>query len=760
MSAQVHLGLTFYGGISLAVFEAGIAYELVRAVQFSRTEDKPDGVPEIHVDVITGTSAGGLAAVQMAAALAGTNTEAVLAEMLKIWANDADIRKLLPTAAFDQQGLLDNQRLRECAEDVLKLAAEEGGEQRLEDDLDAYLTLTNLSGLREPVALTDDPGAPVFPTTRHVEYEGFRFDDVTDPAQRQRFVDAAVITAGFPVAFPPALKASTEIDEGKPEPERTRFVYVDGGVMDNRPLGRALDAIAEKPAPQRLFFFIDPNETWVPPSYGAGDAADRRIDPWGVYSKIGPVARSDSIFNDLARVRGMYDDLAILDPLSRQAFESPAWRADLLRAYPQVVQRRFNPEAWGLWQMVEKAVGPEVQAAWDRVGRQERFALRARLHEFVDHMVDTTDLTEARAAQIKFAIDTAPGWKGYYEALRGLRETDKRFRQLKYRLWHDHFRHGPRPGTQLSEELQGLVREAFEALDAAAERLRGEREGLARQLLEAADLQGLDLAAATHCQGEIRACFRAYAQAMQVLESLAGIRRTPNLSVRRITPFDIYAEGTDLASVRPLAGGALGSFGGFFDKSWRINDFLVGRLAMRVQLRRHGLIPEGAAFDRYLAWSNGRDAGVIDRLKADPSERDRAAESPECEALRRLATLEFPAGGFASDADKPAPLLAADAMDPGALPGSRVGPIVRQLLDSVRRILRMNQDRPFYRVLRNLLSPLLGVVGGLLLITERSFGLRVPDAGDSTQTFIKRFIWVIGWLAIAAFVLILYMLSR
>ena len=62
MSAKVNLGLTFYGGVSLAVFEAGIAYELVRAVQFSRAANRSVEVPEIHVNVVTGTSAGGLAA--------------------------------------------------------------------------------------------------------------------------------------------------------------------------------------------------------------------------------------------------------------------------------------------------------------------------------------------------------------------------------------------------------------------------------------------------------------------------------------------------------------------------------------------------------------------------------------------------------------------------------------------------------------------------------------------------------------------------
>ena len=223
MSAKVNLGLTFYGGVSLAVFEAGIAYELVRAVQFSRAANRPAEVPEIHVDVVTGTSAGGLAALQLAAALAGCNTEAVLAKILSIWANDADITSLLPEPRFKGQGFLDNRRLRECVESILETGSAPIG-QRLEDDL---------------------------------------------------------------------------------------------------------------------------NETWVPPSYGAGDLDHRRLDPAGIYLSLSAVARSDSIYHDLQRVRGMCDALAVLEPLSRLSFSDADFRRKLLDtdAYQQIVTRNLNPEA-------------------------------------------------------------------------------------------------------------------------------------------------------------------------------------------------------------------------------------------------------------------------------------------------------------------------------------------------------------------------------------------------------------------------------
>jgi predicted acylesterase/phospholipase RssA len=732
MNAKVNVGLTFYGGVSLAVFEAGIAYELVRAVQFSRIGNRPGQVPEIHVDVVTGTSAGGLAAVQLAAALAGSNTEAVLAKILAIWANDADILSLLPESRFQGQGFLDNRRLSECVESILETASAPVG-KRLEDDLEAVLTLTNLSGLCEPVVLAEDAVGPAFPTTRYVEYERFNADQVTHRDHRQRFIDAATITAGFPVAFPPMLKTSGAIEENKAPADATRFVYIDGGVMDNRPIGVALDAIAEKPAPQRLFFFIDPNETWVPPSYGAGDLDDRRLDPAGIYLKLNGVARSDSIYHDLQRVRGMCDALAVLEPLSRLIFLDADFRRKLLStdAYQQIVTRTLNPEAHALWQLVQNAVGAEVRAQWARVHDQERFSLRARMHEFVDRLAEEGAIGATEVEKIGAAIDTIPAWPAYYIALGELRALDRRFRQLSWELWHDHFRHmqpGP-SGAQtgqapLPEPLQQRIANAFEALAEAAAKLREIREAIAVQMLEAEVLA--ELKAGPELKQELQSRFFDYARAMQVLEALAGIRSSPNLTVRRMTPFDIYPPGTDLTQAKPLAGGAVGAFGGFLDKEWRLNDFFVGRRAMRAHLQREQLIPETALED-YLAWSKSADLSTAERLSPSSAERD---------ALTRFAGL----GGAAG-----APTLQPHEMAVDMLPGSRIAYILRKLLGSTHRLLRMNANAMPYRAL-SVLTPVLPVLAALVWMLEQSLRPLPHAYGDTSKALNDRLKWYAGVL--------------
>jgi predicted acylesterase/phospholipase RssA len=734
MYAKANLGLTFYGGVSLAVFEAGIAYELIRAVQFSRAGDRPADVPEIHVDVVSGTSAGGLAAVQLAAALAGANTEAVLAKMLSIWANDADILSLLPGRRFQGQGFLDNRRLRECVESILETASVPVG-QPLETDLDAVLTLTNLSGLCEPVVLAEDASGPAFPTTRYVEYERFSADQVTDRGHRQRFIDAATATAGFPVAFPPLLKTSGAIDENKAPGDATRFVYIDGGVMDNRPIGVALDAVAEKPAPRRLFFFIDPNETWVPPSYGAGDLDDRRLDPASIYLNLNGVARSDSIYHDLQRVRGMCDALAVLEPLSRLIFDDADFRRKLLDtdAYQQIVTRTLNREAHALWQLVRHAVGAEVSAQWARVHDQERFSLRARMHEFVNRLADSGEIATPAVEKIGNAIDTIPAWPAYYIALGELRALDRRFRQLVWELWHDYFRHRLASPTQkataqapLPEALQQRIAKAFEALAEAAAKLRKIREAIAQHMLDAEVLA--ELKASPALKQELTERFFDYARAMQVLEALAGIRSSPNLTVRRMTPFDIYPPGTDLTQAKPLAGGSVGAFGGFLEKEWRLNDFFVGRRAMREHLQREQLIPK-TALDAYLAWSESADLNAAERLSPNSSER---------EALTRFAAL----GGAAGT-----PTLQPHEMAVDMLPGSRIAYILRKLLASTRRLLVMNANAMPYRAL-SVLSPVLPMVAAMVWILEQSLRPVPHSAGDSSKALQERLKWYVGILCL------------
>lgn len=792
MPRSIRLALTFYGGVSLAVFQAGVAYELVRAVQFSRLAERrrltgaaaavaapndanppdpnpanPDqarpnpshwaaadlaAMPQLHVDVISGTSSGGMAAIQLVMALGGTHPEGVLAQMLRTWIEHADFNHLIPAPNCTEQGLLSTAPSRAIMTNFLRTARKQpsdpdGLPQRLEPDLDCYLALTNLSGLREPVVLSEParPGGAAqhaFPTTRHCEHEHIRAADVIDskPLQEARIVDAVLATAGFPVAFAPISRHSSEVREDRREEERTSFLYIDGGVVDNQPLTIALDALAERPASDRRLFFVDPRITWAQPGYGPLEPDLTDLDPLSVYLRLSAVARADSIHQDLERLRRMRDDLDLLAQMQGRVFRDDSFRQALLAVYPDLVTRRFHAGAWALWQLIAPRgdaspalVGPTVQQAWAAVCAQERFALRARLGEYLNLLAACTPadlgvvpfpypVPPALAAARALVADQTH-WVDYYQALDAVRALDARFRQLRYEVWEGHLGLG-RTGP-LDAPLQAKITAALSDLHRHAETLRQVRLALIEAVADA--LVGPAHEAVAAC----RADFLDYARAMQVLESLAGVSLAGELRVRRITPFDLYADSSEREQLSPVAGGSLGAFGGFLHREWRENDFLVGRLVMRRWLRDEGLVPADC-LSAYLDWSRGRDLALATHPDLAAAERG---------LLQRLWEIDRPLPPYADDETKPDCLLRRPAMALERLPGSRVLHSGRALLRSLRRVQRQNCGKPLYRLL-GLLSPALLALRALSWALERSLLWPTLAGEDSTDAVLRRARWL------------------
>src|SRR5690349_13161476 len=67
---ETRIALTFFGGVSLAVYESGVAVEFFRLVTGDGIYRKLlDRIGPVIVDIISGTSAGGLSAAFLATAL-------------------------------------------------------------------------------------------------------------------------------------------------------------------------------------------------------------------------------------------------------------------------------------------------------------------------------------------------------------------------------------------------------------------------------------------------------------------------------------------------------------------------------------------------------------------------------------------------------------------------------------------------------------------------------------------------------------------
>jgi patatin-related protein len=307
------------------------------------------------VDILSGTSAGGINAVYLAKALANGQT---IDQLKRLWVEEGDILKLINDAKSVEQldglkaqkpprSLLNSQRMYRrllealdgMEEDVP--SAEKSRSPYLEE-LDLFVTATDFRGLPIQLRLSDD----VVEERRHRNVFHFRYADEHSEEACNDFhagndpflAYAARCTSAFPFAFDPmklsdidsVLKTMTahrnledlglERDRwqrffpdyrqpaGGPthHPETydfTRRPFVDGGYLDNRPFGHAIDALAIRnsgvPVARKLIY-IDPS----PELSAQWSQGDDPINPVENVAAAFSLARYETIREDLQRVRG------------------------------------------------------------------------------------------------------------------------------------------------------------------------------------------------------------------------------------------------------------------------------------------------------------------------------------------------------------------------------------------------------------------------------------------------------------------------
>ncbi|MDB4894377.1 MAG: hypothetical protein JWN15_639, partial [Firmicutes bacterium] len=99
---ELRIALVMFGGTSLAVYMNGVVMELLALIRASQQQDSQsdywpvisNAAAEICIDIISGTSAGGLNALVLAHALATGSDAAGLKEL---WINTAQLDELLRT---------------------------------------------------------------------------------------------------------------------------------------------------------------------------------------------------------------------------------------------------------------------------------------------------------------------------------------------------------------------------------------------------------------------------------------------------------------------------------------------------------------------------------------------------------------------------------------------------------------------------------------------------------------------------------------
>ncbi|MEU9106036.1 DUF3376 domain-containing protein [Streptomyces xanthophaeus] len=310
LSKELRLALAMRGGVSLAVWMGGSCCEVAAL----RNKDgiygpllRDCGYEDVTVDVLAGTSAGGLNGVLLACHLVyGMPFDAGVRD---VWLELGDLESLLRRAA--RPGRVPDSLLRGDAafyqglRDKLELLIAQGSPpEEPPTALRLILTATRLRARPDRVRPT--LGQPLL-TGRSRAYFRFRHRTAADPAAAaltdfptgaargealNRLAYAARASSSFPGAFEPARPVTgtppttpTYVPEppnlwgissetGYPDPgSGGRVELVDGGLLDNIPVAWALRAIAGSPADRsvdRWLLFLQP----VPPYPSAPEEAE------------------------------------------------------------------------------------------------------------------------------------------------------------------------------------------------------------------------------------------------------------------------------------------------------------------------------------------------------------------------------------------------------------------------------------------------------------------------------------------------------
>jgi patatin-related protein len=298
---EIRCAVVLNGGVSLAVWMGGAVQEIDR---MTRDTGPYHGLLEwlrctARVDVISGTSAGGINGAALA--LAQANRAADLSSLRDVWVEEGDLEELLqrPFRGSPTSLLRGDDYFLPRLHETMRALAEAGGNSPdpTAPEPPSSLDLTITTTLLRPVETTtvDDFGESI-PQNVHEAFFRFRRpvpgdpDGAGDPFEPTALSTTAAelalasrCTSSFPVAFEPAfvpvwnheigdqkiedlgqewrrlhpnmgqrfsIENQHSFDPGDIGADRSRFV-ADGGVLANMPTRRALDAIAQVPPGDR-----------------------------------------------------------------------------------------------------------------------------------------------------------------------------------------------------------------------------------------------------------------------------------------------------------------------------------------------------------------------------------------------------------------------------------------------------------------------------------------------------------------------------
>jgi len=649
---EIRLAMAMNGGVSLAVWMGGCAAELDRArraggKKHSGWGSDPDAKSaydvladcfgrRLVIDVLSGTSAGGINAALLGGAMAhGRELDPTF--LRQKWIELGDLATILhspaeesPTALMN--GKLFHEKLEETFAEILggsppSSAARERAQVPYLD-----ITMTDVLGVER--RFRDGWGSELIAREHRPRFKFRRREHFT----KATLADAARTSASFPFAFEPWRVADrSRVLAGLPG----QTWGIDGGLLDNAPIKDALDLIPSRRASavvRRYFCYVNADPVV------AEEEAARAMPTLG---QVGGYAIN------LPRSAPLVDHLyAIRDAVERPLRTAEAQERllemgleDLERVagalLPTYAKRRTlesleeilsDPsDAKAIFEQLTETEGhvPWIPRTW-RPGREPGWEWGLRPAQRILHLaLDVLRSALDQCGQNGAAEDDAKETRR--KLLRTRVAIDSRLAQLREA-------HEIVTSTEATSDPSRIEDESAAARVNAACREATTRAPEARAAVDAGLTELRDCMAAhpkpfektprqmlfgelTDPSTEI-CCFVRRALSIEVIrrafaseadiesaEQLHFIQLTPEAPSPIFSTNPIHLSGPASAEQK-LTGVGLGHFAGFFRRSWRANDFMWGRLD--ASARVVDLLLDSPSPD----FGEGSEAGRKDRIEA------------------------------------------------------------------------------------------------------------------------------------------------
>ncbi|MGX4733995.1 patatin-like protein [Kitasatospora griseola] len=756
---EVRLALVMNGGVSLAVWMGGVTHELDLLRRASADEpdeslspserevaeiwrqitDATGANARVVIDIVSGTSAGGLNGLLLATAI-GRGSE--LGSLREVWEAAASLPELLKSPS--RQSLLDGtyfeKRIRAQLEDMPEAESPE-------QPISLFMTATSLGGRARNFKdgfgsrfdVRDHRRVYRFQYDKHAEVfrkqddgtMGFELDSRCDfcTVNNDALVQAARASAGFPVAFPPVDEQPMVHFRELPAPaaDAPASCVIDGGVLNNAPFGPVLEAITERQLDERVRRVV----VYVTPSVGletvntagqsaCGDVpfvtsalnalqypreADFRSGTQELSTRLGTSVRGTqlSLFDRMSKEKDLRDYV-------RDAAETMLGEYRLSRASAVLWETRQRLAEVGT--VTELVAVPEADP--DELGRilgenpnwspqwpsqdinspdmsQWRWGLitAERLFEtlggYLQQYLDSKDLhadPDGQRALLDGATDIS----------RQQRRALAVAKAVRHRI-RDQYR----PGLELSNlELGGLLGRVFDDLDVPAT-IGGLVAKACSRFAEATRQAGLGhwkgLGDVVHDCLAVEVVTRMYAPPSKAAGPLTPAFEFLRLGPDSMSPVFNVDRFADLGD-RKLYGIRFQHFGAFINREWRRSDFIWGRL----DAAHHLLFLLVPSREERLAWEEKLHLAILEaetrEHAAETSAKDQLGHNLEelrttrdTELLGRILETEQGEAGLRAVICSATALLGNTDRDEAAAASAAAGPQWRKVLAVTRPLV-------------------------------------------------------------------------